>query len=204
LRNSQFQKETWAQDFFVLVRSLAQNKESGMDTIKFAIEETTEEETISRFPTINIYINEQNLIDLVTRVEKNDWDGSRRTRSGYIGFELGRFAWFRNSILGKIEYPRQVLLTCTCTFAECNSLIATITFEEQTVVWSDLKSPFLNGKTPSPLIDEEEDRELEWEPIDYSGLGPFVFDRKQYLSALEDITQESREQGRNLSIFGRS
>jgi hypothetical protein len=91
LRNSQFQKETWAQDFFVLVRSLAQNKESGMDTIKFAIEEATEEETISRFPTINIYINEQNLIDLVTRVEKNDWDGSRRTRSGYIGFELGRF-----------------------------------------------------------------------------------------------------------------
>jgi hypothetical protein len=40
------------------------------------------------------------------------------------------------------------------------------------------------------FIDEAEAQELDWQPLDYGGLGPFVFDRRQYLLALDTVTQE--------------
>jgi hypothetical protein len=61
---------------------------------------------------------------------------------------------------------------------------------QHTVTWSDMKSPWLSGKTPSPWIDEVEAQELDWHPLSYAGLGPFTFEHKQYLSALEEITEE--------------
>lgn len=33
-----------------------------------------------------------------------------------------------------------------------------------------------------------------WKPLDYSGLGPFVFERSQYLAALDAVTQEWHQQ----------
>ena len=43
-----------------------------MDTIKFVVEQYRVEEFEHDLPVINIYINGQNLIDLVTRIEKKD------------------------------------------------------------------------------------------------------------------------------------
>ena len=163
-----------------------------MDTIKFVIEDYVEEKAGFRFPVINIYINGSNLIDLVSEIE-NGQQGREKEKSDrwqYIGFEVSHFERFRNEMLGKMIYPRSVLLTCTCTYAECNCIMATIAIEAQTIIWSDLKSPWLGGKTPSPWIDEAEAQELDWHPLDYSGLGPFIFDREQYLSALDSVTQE--------------
>ena len=51
-----------------------------MDTIKFVIEDHGDEEFGYSFPVINIYINGQDLIDLVTRVERKDWYGDKRCR----------------------------------------------------------------------------------------------------------------------------
>ncbi len=160
-----------------------------MDTIKFVIEDHGDEEFGYSFPVINIYINGQDLIDLVTRVERKDWNGDKRSRSGYIGHELTRFERFRNEMLGNKLYRHSLLLTCTCTVEECNCIIANIEFEAQTATWSDLRSPWLGGNTYSPFVDEAEALKEGWHPLDYSGLGPFVFDREQYLSALEDVTQ---------------
>lgn len=163
-----------------------------MDTIKFVIEEHGDEEFGYKFKVINIYINGQDLIDLVTRVERKEWGGQKNSRSGYIGFPLTNFERFHREMLGDKVYRRSILLTCTCTIEECNCIMASITFEDRTVTWSDLRSPYLGGQTYSPFVDEADAIEESWVPIDYSGLGPFVFDKEEYLSALEQVVEEYR------------
>jgi hypothetical protein len=162
-----------------------------MDTIKFVIEQYVDEEAGYRFPVVNIYINDQDLIDLVTRVEQKKWDGNKNTRSSYIGFEVDQFHHFHDEMMEKKRRSFSVLLTFTCTYAECNCIMANMVFDTHTIAWNDMKSPLLSGKTPSPWIDEAEAQELDWHPLVYTGLGPFVFDREQYLSALDKVTQES-------------
>jgi len=163
-----------------------------MDTIKFVIEQYTNEEFGYTLPVINIYINDRDLIDLISEVEHKLFakDGEKVVRSNYIGYEVAQVERFRNEMLGKKTYRRNILLTCTCTHAECNCIMADIAIEEQTVTWSDLRSPWLGGKTPSPFVSEEEAFQGGWQPLDYSGLGPFVFDRDQYLSALEKVMED--------------
>lgn len=163
-----------------------------MDTIKFVIEEHGDEEFGYKFQVINIYINGQDLIDLVTRVERKEWDGQINSRSGYIGFRLTDFERFHREMLGKKVYRRSILLTCTCTIEECNCIMASITFEDRSVTWSDLRSPYLGGPTYSPFVEEADAIEEGWVPIDYSGLGPFVFNKEQYLSTLEQVVEECR------------
>jgi hypothetical protein len=160
-----------------------------MDTVKFIIEDHVDEENGFRFPTINIYINENNLIDLVEQIEQRNQIlyGEEPRRSLYIGLEPGYYNNLRDEFLGLQKRPFSVLLTCTCTIDLCNCILAKITIDSQTVTWSEIKSPWLGGKTPSAWVTEEEALEGGWVPFDYSGLGPFVFDREQYMNALKEL-----------------
>jgi hypothetical protein len=162
-----------------------------MDTIKFVIEEYRDEEFGYRFPVLNIHINGRNLIHLVSaienkcplaEVEEDPW--------GYIGFELSNFDRFRDEMLGKNIYPHSILLICTCTIPECNCIMADIVFEERTVAWKNLESPFLAGPAPTLWVESEDALENPWVPLDYTGLGPFIFEREQYLSALDEISKK--------------
>jgi hypothetical protein len=154
-----------------------------MDTIKFVIEDYIEEEFGYRFPVINIFINGNNLIHLAEAVESKLPVGEIADDPWkYIGFVLKRFERFRSEMLGKKTYPFSILLTCT--FAECNCLSATITFGEKTVTWSNIESPWFS---------EAEAEEIGWAPLNYIGLGPFTFDREQYLATLEDVTREGNQ-----------
>ena len=160
-----------------------------MDTVKFVIEDYVDDENGFQFPTINIYINDKNLIDLVEQIEQRNQilRGEEPRRSIYIGLEPGYYRISRDEFLGLQKRPFSVLLTCTCTIELCNCIMAKITIDSQTVTWSELKSPWLGGKTPSAWVTEEEALEGEWVPFDYSGLGPFVFDREQYMNALKEL-----------------
>jgi hypothetical protein len=157
-----------------------------MDTIKFVIEDYIEEEFGYHFPVINIFINGNNLTHLAEAVESKLPAGEIADDPWrYIGFELKRFERFRGEMLGEKDYhPFNILLSCTCSFAECNCLSATITLGDKTVTWSDIKSPWFS---------EAEAEEIDWAPLNYIGLGPFTFDREQYLAALEDVTREENQ-----------
>lgn len=163
-----------------------------MDTVKFAIEYYRVEEFEYDLPNIHIYINGHNLIDLITRVEKKEWTGEKESRSGYIGIEVSHFQRFQNEMLGKKIYPHSVLLTCTCTMAECNCIMADIRFEDHIVTWNNIRSPWLSNTTYSPFVEEIDAIKEGWVPIDYSNLGPFRFERKEYLAAIDQIVAECR------------
>ena len=167
-----------------------------MDTIKFVIENYINEEFGYALPVINIYINGRDLIDLISEVEHKLFTADRETivRSSYIGYETVNFERFHREMQGRKTYPRSVLLTCTCTIPECNCIMADIAIEAHTVTWSGLKSPWLGGATPNAFMEEAEAQALGWEPLSYAELGPFVFDREQYFSALEEIISEIQRQ----------
>jgi hypothetical protein len=160
-----------------------------MDTIKFLIEDYVDEEHNYRFPTINMYINGINLIQLVEQVENRNQllRQEEPSRSNYIGMEPVYARAFRDEFLGVQLRPLSLLLTCTCTIELCNCILAKITLDATTVTWSDIHSPWFGGRTPSPWVDESDAQAMGWVAYDYSALGPFVFEREQYLDALNKI-----------------
>ena len=68
--------------------------------------------------------------------------------------------------------------------------MADISIDAHTVTWSGLKSPWLGGITANTPMEEIEAQTASRVPVNYAGLGPFVFDREQYFSALEEIIRE--------------
>jgi hypothetical protein len=148
-----------------------------MDTIKFVIEDYVDKKYGFRFPETKIYINGKNLIDLVQQVERPVLDPlnlrSVADRS-YVGLNPEWRPNIRHEFLGDTRYPYSVVLTCTCHEDWCNSILVKISIDSRKVTWSEFTSE-LHG---------EESRLWGETPIDYSSLGPFVFDLEQYLDAL--------------------
>lgn len=68
------------------------------------------------------------------------------------------------------------MLGCTCMDVGCWPLYATVEVKEDRVVWRDFGNPFCGPEF------YEDKPEMHWQ---YKGLGPFVFDRGQYMRALE-------------------
>lgn len=160
-----------------------------MDTIEFTIRSYENDAGWEPLLTIDIYINERNLIDMVGKVEGRVGDirDGNPLEQSYFGIPLHNQHEIAFEFLGLKDRPYSIVLVCTCLEALCNCIMVKVAMDEGTVTWSEFKSPLLGGPTPSWWVSEEEAAEAGWKPIDYSTLGPFVFDRKQYISALRKL-----------------
>lgn len=63
-----------------------------------------------------------------------------------------------------------MVLGCSCGHADCWPLYARITADKHTVVWDQFRHPRRRER-------------------DYSGFGPYTFDRKQYETVLEKLAE---------------
>ena len=164
-----------------------------MDRIKFVVEDFVDTEAGYRFPTINIYINNRNLIELVTDIEqrRNPPDGEL-VRQGYIGFRADAYEWFRAEMLAEHGNPDSVLLTCTCGISECSCITAEISLQSETVIWSDIQNPIYSSRDSWARWIGENDAAVAWKPVDYSELGVFVFRRQPYDQAVNDLARNWR------------
>lgn len=162
-----------------------------MDRIKFIVEDYVDEEEGYRFPTINIYINNRNLIALVSEIEQRRSPPPDRehTRQGYIGFRVEQFDRFRAEMLAEHGKPYSVLLTCTCTFPECSCITAEVSLQSEMVFWGNIQNPFFSSKDPWARWIGENGNSSGWKPVDYSDLGVFVFRRQPYIQAVDDLAR---------------
>lgn len=137
-----------------------------MDVVAFAVDRTDD------LPEIVVRVNGELLQDLARVVERPraDAEGHPDLAGSYAGLDprivepdhfLSRPTeqWF--------EDRDTVLLDCECGFPGCWPLASIVTVEPTSVTWSG----FLNGRRG-------------W---DLGALGPFVFDRRQYESALSSL-----------------
>lgn len=164
-----------------------------MDTIKFTIEDYIDRENGFQFPTVNIYINENNLIQLVEQIERGyraPLKMGQSSEQSYVGLHPGYYRGFRDEFLGQTSRPYSVLLTCTCLEDLCNSIVARIVIDPKMVTWSEIRSPFLSIES-GLWVKEQDSDEADGYPIDFSSLGPFVFNRKQYTDALDALEQSA-------------
>jgi len=151
-----------------------------MDTIQFFIVEYIDKEFEIHHPETDISINGRSLIDVVQEIEhaalnlQNERDSCRRS---YAGLNPAWRPNLRNELLGNTREPYSVVLTCTCYEDWCKSVLTKIAIDAQTITWRDFTS----------VLYGEESRSWGGVPIDYSALGPFVFDRRQYLEALDAL-----------------
>ena len=164
-----------------------------MDKVKFIVEEYVDTEAGYRFPTINIYINNRNLIELVNEIEqKHNPQNAEMLRSGYIGFQVEQYERFRTEALALHANPYSVLLTCTCTIPECSCITAEISLQSEMVIWSEIQNPFFSSKDPWARWVGQNETSTGWKPVDYSELGVFVFRREAYMNAVNDLTRDWR------------
>ena len=102
-------------------------------------------------------VNGVSLVELVARYERGE---GLKPAGGYAGLMLGPAA--RRAYLPGTSYA---LLGCDCGDMGCWPLRAEIHADADTVTWDSFHQP----------------HRPDW---DYSGFGPFVFDRAQYDEAL--------------------
>ena len=144
-----------------------------MDTIRFAIEDYVYDESGYKFLTINIYINGVNLILLAERVLLNSMDSPSASPPRYFGLYPGWGPEILDEFRDGNESPFRVVLACHGFPFPYDALIANIQFDPTTVSWSNFRRRLQN--------------EQGTHVSDYYNLGPFVFDREQYMEALNAL-----------------
>ncbi len=149
-----------------------------MDTIQFDLEPAAKG-LVS--PTINIYINEIELVELVSQIElpSAKSEGHPELAGAYMGMNIDDVNIPLNHFLGSpaeyLSYDDKVqILQCACGESGCWPLVSRIYVTDDLVTWSDFENPHRNGKGNSRI----------WH---YENFGPFRFDLSQYKNAMKSL-----------------
>jgi hypothetical protein len=118
-------------------------------------------------------IDGRSLVDLVTDYEEaKDWELAG-IHDGLVLDESELSELPKHLLHGKPSSPHDrgiAVLGCTCGVNDCLPFLAEIRVTDDEVWWGEFRYPLAAG--------------LPW---DYSGFGPFVFDRDQYETALDKV-----------------
>jgi hypothetical protein len=125
---------------------------------------------------VNVFINGRNLVDVLREVELpfRAREGKPDLAGSYVGLPLEDILLPAPRLLGEPAtyydhgYPegKIAVLGCVCDEVGCWPFLVKITLRDDVVIWDDFEQPHRRA----------------WR---YDELRPFVFDRTQYLSALD-------------------
>lgn len=129
---------------------------------------------------LHIMINGRSLIEWVRQVERPFCEHEGRPD------HAGNYDWLgaADCELFDSKACDIPLLGCTCGETDCWPLMVQITRQCTHVQWHGFYNPF---RTKDHLDRLEPDVQRKFIPWDYSTLGPFTFDSKQYKSALRAV-----------------
>ncbi|SRR5712692_6923891 len=149
-----------------------------MDTIRLEIGRARDEPRTA----VDVFINGRNLLELVREVELPFWtaEGHPEQDSQYDGlppeyvFLPSRHLLDEpNGVLGSNSSERVPIYIHSCGEPGCWPLQVQIELHDGKVVWKNFRQPHRSRPNAHVKV---------W---DYSGLGPFVFDRQQYEAELD-------------------
>ena len=140
----------------------------------------------------HIFISDRNFIDIVRDVELPfaEKEGHPEMAGGYIGFS----SWYLKECFNSfIEDGKMDILNCGgCGNEGCWPLVAEITTKGKTLVWSNFFNPHR----------EPDSKVGHW---DHVNLGPFVFDKEQYVTefarVLKDLGAEIVPGSRRFNVY---
>ena len=141
-----------------------------MSQVRFVVRERDDLNGVTEVVAV---VDGQELTDLIHAFEKAADMESRDVSYGGLIPANFRFGPVRRHFLAGegalLNEERKVpLLGCECGEWGCWPLLASITVDDDAVVWSDFEQPYRRER-------------------DYSALGPFRFDRDAYETALDDL-----------------
>lgn len=126
--------------------------------------------------TVNLHVDDKPLAELMKAYElpMATKEGHPKLAGAYDAIKTGSSS-LEHYYLGKtkaawgIDQNKTMLLGCVCGVTGCWPLLCKITVEGDTVTWSEFEQPH---------------RDDDW---DYSEFEGFVFEKQQYLDAIEAV-----------------
>lgn len=148
-----------------------------MDTIRF---ERIIVRNYSAWVCAKILINDVPLLDIVCNYEKEHISNDKNYKPSYQHCCAGELYEQIEKALAAERKTKIHLLVCTCMIAGCNSFDACIHETELYIILSKLQNyRFVRKK--------------QYNDINYSRFGKYIFDKSQFMSELEKFKAFSHE-----------
>ncbi|RUT46595.1 hypothetical protein EJP82_12155 [Paenibacillus anaericanus] len=145
-----------------------------MESIQFKVEHSQEDD----YEILNIYINDENLIEFIKRFEMQF---QPNIAGGYEGLNINFITDICEHFSGELNENdlfnyggKTQILGCNCGEPGCWPLVVKITVKDQHIIWSDFEQPHRSEESEGGF----------W---NYSQVAPLEFNRKVYEEQLKSI-----------------